>query len=156
MLSAQENSPADNKRPVNCISIGLLGDGANVSLNYERVIFLKKFCFISGKIGAGYGKELTRTGPDEPQPPVYLSLPLEVTANLGSRRHFIAAGIGNTVTIGNVSPHYLLYGKIGYRFLPLTKSNISISAFVDIFINKGAEFRNLYFVPFGMGLGYTF
>jgi len=154
-LSAQENNTRLQEKPENCVTISLLGDGSNVSLNYERLFPLNSYLFISGRIGTGYGRQLTLNS-DSIAMPIYLSVPAHVTLNAGKGRHYAEIGMGNTITIGNVNPHYLYYVILGYKFYPLTPYNISIRIFGNLLLNNENDFRNIYFVPFGLSLGYTF
>jgi hypothetical protein len=154
-LSAQENNPILQEKPKNCVTISLLGNGSNVSLNYERLFPINNYLFISGRLGAGYGRQLTLNS-DSIVMPLYLTIPAHVTINLGKGRHFSEIGMGSTLTIGNVNPHYLYYVIFGYKFYPLKPYNISIKIFGNLLLNNKDDFRSIYFVPFGISLGYTF
>ncbi|MCU0461386.1 MAG: hypothetical protein MUF36_05140 [Bacteroidales bacterium] len=154
-IYAQENNPKFQEKPKNCVTVSLLGDGSNVSLNYERLLPLNNYLFISGRLGAGYGRQLTLNS-DSVAMPIYLAIPAHVTLNAGKGRHYAEIGMGNTLTIGNVQPHYLYYLIFGYKFYPLMRYNFSIRIFGNLLLNNNDNFRDIYFVPFGLSLGYTF
>ncbi|HNY15198.1 MAG TPA: hypothetical protein PKI12_06640 [Bacteroidales bacterium] len=154
-IFAQERGVPAGRRPSNTISVNLLGDGSNVSLNYEKLFRLNDFLFFTARAGAGYGRQLT-LGNDSLNLPVYLAIPVHVTINAGKGRHFAELGMGNTLNSGNVDPHYLYFLIYGYRFYPLNRNNISIRIFGNLLLNKKDDYHNLYFVPFGFSLGYVF
>jgi hypothetical protein len=154
-LSAQND--LSEERPKNVIVVSIIGDGANVSLNYERIVILNKNFFLTGRLGGGYGRQLTPGAEaDTVSRPVYLTIPLQITLNAGKKRHFAEAGIGSNATIGNVHPHLLYYATAGYRFQPLRSGNLSIRLYGNWLFNKSDNFRNLYFVPFGASIGIVF
>jgi hypothetical protein len=153
-VSAQEDSPNAAEIPRNGIFVSILGDGSNVSLNYERLIRINDFIFLTGSLGAGYGKQLTLT--DTISKPAYLTIPAHITFNAGKGRHFAEAGFGSTAAIGDVYPHLLYYLTGGYRFQPLNPGNLSIRIYGNWLFNRNAGIRNVYFVPFGISLGITF
>jgi hypothetical protein len=144
-------------RPLNGVVVSFIGDGANVSLNYERLAKINDYIFFTGRLGGGYGKQLTPEGEsDTVARPVYLTVPLQITLNAGKGRHFAEAGIGSTAAIGRVSPHFLYYLTAGYRLQPLRSGNLSIRVYGNWLFNSREGFRNLYFVPFGASLGVCF
>jgi hypothetical protein len=154
-LSAQ-NDLIEN-RPLNVIVVSIIGDGSNVSLNYERLVKINDNFFLTGRIGGGYGRQLTPgVESDTVLRPVYLTIPLQITLNAGKSRHFAEAGIGSTAAIGNVCPHILYYLTAGYRLQPLKSGNLSIRLYGNWLFTKSDDFKNLYFVPFGASIGIAF
>jgi hypothetical protein len=159
LLSAQENEALLPERLMNNITVNLLGDGSNVSLNYERWLKLNDLMFLTGKIGVGYGKKITIDNLVDsimPTPPVYFTIPANVSFNIGKGRHFAEAGFGSTITIGDVNPHFLYYFTGGYRLQPLKKWNMSLRIFGNYLFNSLENFKNLYFIPFGISFGIAF
>ncbi|MCX6335325.1 MAG: hypothetical protein NT092_13675 [Bacteroidia bacterium] len=153
-LPAQEKIPQPAERPMNDIVINLLGDGSNVSVNYERLVRFSDFIFLSGSLGAGYGKKLTLS--DTIVQPAYLTIPAMISFNAGKGRHFAEAGIGCTAAIGNVDPHLLYYLSGGYRFQPMKSGNLSLRIYGNWLFNSSSALRNIYFIPFGASLGMAF
>jgi hypothetical protein len=158
-LSAQDYASPVPERLMNNVTVTFLGDGSNLSLNYERWLRLSDFMFVTGRIGAGYGKKITLENIVDsimPKPPAYFTLPVNVTFNIGKGRHFAEAGIGSTITIGDVNPHLLYYFTGGYRLQPLKKGNMSLRIFGNYLFNSRKDFHNLFFVPFGINFGIAF
>jgi hypothetical protein len=91
-----------------------------------------------------------------PTPPVYFTIPANVSFNIGKGRHFAEAGFGSTITIGDVNPHFLYYFTGGYRLQPLKKWNMSLRIFGNYLFNSRENFKNLYFIPFGISFGIAF
>lgn len=161
-LPAQENfpvpTPAD--RPLNGLVVNLLGNGSNVSLSYERLFRINDYVFLSGSLGAGFGRQLSNSDPVHDTITTvrqgYLTIPAIITLNGGKGRHFAEAGIGSTAAIGDVYPHLLYFLTAGYRLQPLRSGNLSLRIYGNWLFNKKDDFRNLYFVPFGASLGIAF
>jgi hypothetical protein len=157
--AAQPGIGLQTERLMNNVSVNLLGDGSNVALYYERWIRITDFFFVTAKLGGGYGKKLTLENTVDtilPSPPLYYTIPANFTFNAGKGRHFVEAGMGSTITIGDVNPHFLYYFTGGYRLQPLKRGNMSLRVFGNYLFNKQKEFRNLYFVPFGISFGIAF
>jgi|WetSurMetagenome_2_1015567.scaffolds.fasta_scaffold90959_2 hypothetical protein len=154
-ISAQDAERLPDPDPMNSINVDLLGNATLIGISYERIIKTSKNSFLAGKLGVGYGKELLLDYYDTlvTKFPVYLSLPHQVTFNIGKKRHFIEAGIGGTITIGDVSPHYVPYITVGYRLQPLYAGNIKFRIYGNFLPFNTKNFRNIYFVPFGLSLG---
>jgi len=155
--SCQESGRSFSNRPLNSINLNLMGRGSNVAVSYERILPVT-FLILSADIGAGYGKELelaTDTS-ETSYKPRYLTLPHHITINIGKGRNFVEIGLGGTASIGNVFPHYLFYPIIGYRFQPLTSGNMKARIFFNYVPGDHGDFRNIYFIPFGICLGYCF
>ena len=161
-LSAQDafQVPTSASRPLNGIVVDFLGNGSNVSLSYERLFRINDYVFLSGSLGAGFGRQLSDRDPAQDTIKMvrqgYLTIPALITFNGGKGRHFAEAGIGSTATIGDVYPHLLYFLTAGYRLQPLRSGNLSIRIFGNWLFNNNTDFRNLYFVPFGASLGIVF
>jgi hypothetical protein len=161
-LSAQENFlvPTPANRPLNGFVVNLLGNGSNVSLNYERLFRINDYVFLSGSLGAGFGRQLSNRDPVQDTIRIvrqgYFTIPVLITINGGKGRHFAEAGIGSTAAIGDVYPHLLYFLTAGYRLQPLRSGNLSFRIYGNLLLNNNDDFRNLYFVPFGVSLGVAF
>lgn len=161
-LTAQENFPVPTAadRPLNSFVVNLLGNGSNVSLSYERLFRINDYMFLSGSLGAGFGRQLSNRDPLQDTITTvrqgYLTIPALITINGGRGRHFAEAGIGSTAAIGNVYPHILYFLTAGYRLQPLRSGNLSLRIYGNLLFNKNDDFRNLYFIPFGVSLGVAF
>jgi hypothetical protein len=148
----------ENVRPMNNVNLNLLGQASNVSVTYERLITVNEYVFISAAAGAGYGREL-QLGVDSSNlngPPRYLTFPHHLSVNIGKSRTFLEIGAGGTFIAGDVYPHYLLYPIAGFRFQPLSGGNMKVRVFGNFFLGNHDNFRNVFFTPFGLSLGYCF
>lgn len=154
--SGQESGRSVSGRPVNSINLNLLGRGSNFAVSYERIISVKSYLFITADLGAGYGKEvqLVIDSTYANVKPRYLTLPHHITINIGKGRSFLEIGLGGTAAIGNVFPHYLFYPVAGYRFQPFTSGNMKVRLFVNYVPGSHEDYRNVFFIPFGLCLGY--
>jgi len=156
VLFAQNQEDTLDLRPVNNISLNLLGDASIISINYERQFLLSPNFILSGKLGLGYNTEfkICIFGPCSP-PENYLTIPHHITGNIGKERHFFEFGLGGTIINGNTTQHYLLYPIVGYRILPLRSKKISFRIFTQIPFS-GLETDDIIFIPFGLNLGLSF
>lgn len=133
-IKAQENSISQiekiqsvEDRPLNNISLNLLGDASYISINYEKQYLVGKSYILSAKLGLGYNQEFCislGTGSCSPVED-YLTIPHHFTANIGKRRSFFEFGLGGTILYGETSEPYILYPIIGYRFLPMQSNKIN-------------------------------
>ena len=157
-VSAQEISSSRSARPVNSISLNFLGRGSNVAISYERMFQIQSFLFIAADVGTGYGRELQPIADTTSLNnfPKYMTIPHQISINIGKGRNFLEIGMGGTATIGNVYPHYLFYPVIGYRFQPLTSGNMKVRLFGNFPIGSQEDYRNIFFTPFGLSLGFCF
>ncbi len=114
-------------RPLNNISLNLLGDASIISINYEKQYLVGKSYILSTKVGLGYNQEFCLSFGTGSCSPVedYLTIPHHFTANIGKRRSFFEVGLGGTILYGETSEPYILYPIIGYRFLPLQSNKIN-------------------------------
>lgn len=157
-IRAQNDERPPVSDPKNSVNIDLLGNATLVGISYERIIKISRNSFLAGKVGVGYGKELLLDYYDTlaTKFPVYISLPHQITFNIGKNRNFIEAGAGGTIILGNASPHYVPYFTAGYRFRPLYAGNIKFRIFGNFLPINHKSYRNIFFVPFGMSLGLCF
>jgi|WetSurMetagenome_2_1015567.scaffolds.fasta_scaffold00011_74 hypothetical protein len=159
-LPAQEVSTGKSGTPSNGIVVNFLGDGSDISLNYERLIRFGEYFFISGSLGIGYGRQMTLNTPGSDtilaERPAYMTIPAHISFNAGKKRHFAEAALCSTLAIGNVDPHLLYFVSAGYRFEPLRSGNLSIRIYKNWLLNDRAGLRNIFFVPFGGSLGFVF
>ncbi|MGB4291539.1 MAG: hypothetical protein WBJ37_01485 [Bacteroidales bacterium] len=88
-LFAQNQEDIIDSRPLNNISLNLLGDVSIISINYERQILVCPTFILSNKLGLGYNEEFEFCifGPCSP-PEKYLTIPHHITGNIGRGRHF--------------------------------------------------------------------
>lgn len=144
------------QRPLNSISLGLLGDASLISVQYERLFVVSRHLVISGKIGFGYNEEyyLFCFGPCGP-PNRYLTIPHHITGNLGEGAHFLEFGIGGTLINGETTQPYMIYPIIGYRILPLKSGRLNFRIFGEIPF-YGIEAEDILFIPGGFSLGISF
>jgi len=158
IIIAQEDERRPVPNPKNSINADFLGNATLVGVSYERIFKISRNLFLAGKIGTGYGKQLLLDYYDSlaTKFPVYLSFPHQITFNIGKNRHFIEAGVGGTVTIGDVSPHYVPYITAGYRLQPLYAGNIKFRVFGNFIPVNHKNYHNIFFMPFGLSLGLCF
>ena len=81
---------------------------------------------LSTKVGLGYNQEFCISFGTGSCSPVedYLTIPHHFTVNIGKRRSFFFEfRLGGTMLSGKTTWPYVLYGILGYRFLPLHKLN---------------------------------
>lgn len=157
ILFAQNQKELVNTRPLNSISLNLLGDASIISLNYERQFLVSPTFILSSKLGFGYNEEfqLCISGPCSSAPEMYLTVPHHITVNIGKGRHFFEFGLGGTIINGNTTQPYLLYPIVGYRILPLRSNKINIRIF-GLLPFSGLETDDILFIPFGLSIGESF
>lgn len=157
ILSAQKNSDSTKTRPINNININLLGDASLISLNYERLFFIRPIFMLTGKLGLGYNEEFQVCiwGPCT-TPNKYLTIPLHITGNVGKGRHFFEFGIGGTRIIGHTNQPYYIYPLIGYRLNPLKKNRVNFRIVGQIPFSGVLYTDDILFVPVGFSLGFCF
>lgn len=144
----------------------LLGNAAGLSVNYDRIIYEKKF-IVSACIGAGMvPANLIRRGLNVPQEKgiqVY-GLPVSCNISFGKKRHHAELGVGATYQKGmyGVGHDYskTLFGviRIGYRYQKANGGFFWKAGFTPFFRIK--EYGKIS-VPFfvlpiaGIGFGYS-
>jgi hypothetical protein len=132
-ISQIENIQSVEDRPLNNISLNLLGDASIISINYEKQYLVGKSYVLSTKFGLGYNQEFCISFGNGSCSPVedYLTIPHHFTANIGKRRSFFEFGLGGTILSGETSEPYILYGIIGYRFLPFHSNKFNFRIYLQ-------------------------
>ncbi len=138
----------------NTVSVDLGGNGLFLSLSYGRVLIQKERCFIAGLLGVGSVPFIGG-----------ITIPHQVTFNLGKRRSFLEMGLGGTWWTGksNASGYtetisfYHISPILGYRFQ--SGGGFLFRAYLNPLINlSGPPFIEDYrVIPYlGISLGYAF
>lgn len=152
----QPLADSSQARPLNGVSVNLLGEATLIGFNYERYTFLGPNIFITAKIGLGYNTETPSFGCLSPPcaelpPPVnYFTIPHFISVNLGGKKSFMEIGLGAAFA----GKHYLPYAIYGYRALPLKSHQF----FFRLFIHRKLSnyYPDIIFIPFGVSLGGVF
>ena len=157
ILFAQNIEESPVNRPRNNIYLSTLGaDLTIVSINYERLFFIRPKFFFTGELGIGYNKEMdigiAYSSSNQFQNAQYLTIPHHITMNVGKRKSFLEFGIGGTGIIGNAKQNYYWYPIIGYRLHPFKskKANFRVNSSFPII---GWENMEFYVLPLGVSLG---
>ena len=156
-----------SKRPLHNISLNLFGDASKLSINYERQYLVGKSNILSTKFGLGYNQEFCISLWGISCSPIedYLTIPHHFTANIGKRRSFFEFGLGGTVLYGETRWPYILYGIIGYRFLPLQSNKLNFRIYLQppIPIRKIKKpvdndfpHPDILYIPIGVSVGFSF
>lgn len=154
VVFAQRNTDTIPERPINGISLSLLGDASIISFHYERLFLIRNNFFITGKLGLGYIEEfqLCLFGSCS-TPEKYLTIPHHITGNIGRGKNFFEFGLGGTIINGNTSQHYLLYPIVGYRLQPKRSNKFNLRIFAEFPVSR---VEDILFVPFGLSMGIYF
>ena len=166
-ISQIENIQSVEDRPLNNISLNLLGDASIISINYEKQYLVGKSYVLSTKFGLGYNQEFCISFGTGSCSPVedYLTIPHHFTANIGKRRSFFEFGLGGTMLSGKTTCPYILYAIIGYRFQPLQSNKFNFRIYLQPPIpirelNKPVDndfpHPDILYIPFGVSVGYSF
>ena len=160
-ISKIENIKDSFNRPLKSIGLNFLGDASKISINHEKLYLVGKSNILSTKLGLGYNQEFCisfYSGQCSAKED-YLTIPHHFTANIGKKRSFFEFGLGGTMIYGKTNWPYILYGIIGYRFLPLqsNKFNFRIYFQPPIPILAKLPFNFLYvYSPLGLNIGISF
>ena len=167
-INAQENpifqrgkKKSVEDRPLNNISLNLLGDASILSINYEKQYLVRKVFILTTKFGLGYNQEfrLCVFGPCSSPAENYVTIPHHFTANFGNKRSFFEFGLGGTILLyGVTSDPYIFYPIIGYRFLPLKSNNLNFRLYFLPPIQFDGPFGHteIAFIPCGVSIGISF
>jgi hypothetical protein len=119
LSAAQDSTRATIARPVNDISINLLGDASLFSLGYERLFICNPWLFLTEKTAVGYDQEFNASLLGSP-PPLknYLTITQHITGNFGKGICFFELGLGAAVIAGNTGHNFLYYPVVGFRLQP--------------------------------------
>jgi hypothetical protein len=160
-ISQIEKIQSVEDRPLNSISLNLLGDASKLSINYEKQFLVGESFILTTKFGLGYNHEfrICLFGPCSSPLKYYLTIPHHFTANLGKRRSFFEFGLGGTILYGETSQPYILYPIIGYRFLPLQSNKFNFRLYFQPPIQEiEGEFGHpdIGWIPVGISIGSSF
>lgn len=149
---AQEQETLVSKK--NQVSFNLAGNGIGVSINYGRSFLLSSTRFM--EIAVGVGSVPFSGG---------ISVPHQITYNLGRNGNFLEFGLGGTFWQGTENAtanqttisSYQIYPLVGFR--KQFKSHILLKAYLNPFIHVSGEYlyENYDIVPYGgISIGYSF
>ena len=166
-ISQIEKNKSIEDRPLNNISLNLLGDASRISFNYEKQYLVGKSNILSTKVGLGYNQEFCISFGAGSCSPVedYLTIPHHFTANIGKRRSFFEFGLGGTILSGKTTWPYVLYGILGYRFLPLQLNKFNFRIYFQPPIptrelkkpvDNDFPHPDILYIPFGVSVGFSF
>jgi len=155
----EETTGSDNMTKKNSVYLELLGTSMVPSVNYER-FFLRKFVSLGTRIGIGYS-------PENYQKDV-ISLPVELVALIGRKRHHIEIGFGFTFYWeifnkkyhnqgnGNINQQFFEFPRIGYRYTA-KKGFVFRIGFTPVIQPFELSMFDRQFHPYGgISFGYSF
>ncbi len=149
-------------RPKNSISLNLIGNGSLVGLNFDRSFFLKENIFISTMIGFGFN-EISEGFLNKNGGISCVTVPHQLTINMGIKRHFVEAGIGGTSVTGSNKIPYLVYPTVGYRLQPKQKNGFNMRIYGSLLLLETKSNYSIlpdagyiFFSPFGISIGTSF
>lgn len=151
---AQVFSSPPSERPRNNIYVNL-GDASAVSINYERLFESRSKFFLATKLGIGVTYKFLSNNPG------YLTIPLHITANIGSKFSFLEFGFGATIINDNRNPHLIIYPLIGYRAQPRITNLLMFRIFVCLPLGQYDDLldptkEGFLFIPYGISVGRNF
>lgn len=151
---AQEGDTIQSNRSSFVIGMNLSGDASLISLNFEKLFYIKPAFALAAKMGFGFNQEFQIFSTGEPTVN-YFILPMSVTCNFGKGRSYLECGIGGSLVAGNDNSYYLGYPIIGYRYHPFKNPGFSFR--VWLFYPFGqlpvVESTDILFAPFGVSFG---
>ncbi len=156
MLYAQENNP-DLRTIIgrkNSIDISLGGPGLFASVNYNRTLLVKPKHFINASIGVGTVPSIGG-----------ISVPHQLTFNLGKKSSFLELGIGGSYWAGESNASGYTEMLYSYQLCPIIgwrkyfENNLIFRAYVNPLFHVAGEYfiEDYSVVPYlGISLGYRF
>ncbi len=150
----QEQDSKDESRPNLVISANLYGSASLLSLNIERLFFLKPAFSLTANIGIGFNVDFNLSSEAESE--TYTILPHHLTALYGRNKAFLEYGIGGSAILsGGDNSSYLIYPILGYRFHPFKNPGISFRTWILIPFGQQStiESYDILFVPIGGSIG---
>lgn len=155
ILCAQDQEEILNARPLNSVSLNLLGDVSLISINYERLIPVSPAFILSNKLGLGHNEEF-RICLFGSCPPAreFFTIPHHITGNIGKGIHFFEIGLGGTIV--NKNQPYYFYPIVGYRILPRRSARVNFRLFGLLPLSVSSANELLFISPFGLNLGISF
>lgn len=153
----QERDSKNENRPNLVLSANLYGSASLLSLNIERIFFIKPAFSLTANMGIGFNVEFNLSSDAESEN--YTILPHHITALYGRKKAFLEYGIGGSAVIsGENKSSYLIYPILGYRFHPFKNPGISFRAWILLPFGQQStiESYDILFVPMGGSLGLAF
>lgn len=141
-------------RPLQSISLNILGDASIVSLNFESLFLVKEKSFFTGKIGIGYNVVISTQFFIPIMTPL-ATIPHHITYNYGRQKHFLELGAGGTLFMHGGTGNYIAYPIIGYRLQPLEASRWNFRIYGQFPLIDFTE-KDVVAYPFGLSAGFCF
>jgi hypothetical protein len=155
MVYSQEND--DNLRKLerkNNIDLTIGGNGLFASINYSRILLTKSNYFINATIGIG---TVPFTGG--------ITIPHQITFNLGKKNSFIELGIGGSYWSGKSNASGYTETLNSYQISPIIgwrkhfNNNLVFRVYANPLFHISGEYyiENYSVIPYlGVSLGYSF
>lgn len=172
LLNGQESFDSNSKK--NTLSIEAVGTSASpLSLNYDRVLFMKPNYHINLSLGFGYFPSVKDWNP-------IIGIPLTINISMGKTKHFFEVGTGLTYNSGLEQSGYDYFGdfsgnssiadaesvkgllwafRLGYKYQRPTGGFFLRVGFTPLFRIKtlsDLKPENKFIPAFGLGIGYSF
>lgn len=150
-LLSWSQDTAGYKGQMNELSVGIIGGGNTVSLNYGRVFLPRSKTFFVASIGMG----IQPSGIFDPEELIF-GIPHSVTFNYGGRGHYLELGAGANMFFATKlnATYYLPYPILGYRFQ--TNGSRRLQFVGRAFVHPRPSSDYWLFIPFGISLGIRF
>lgn len=146
ILTSQDNGDSYLTRPLDGISLNLLGDASLISIQFDKLFPINKNLFITSKLGLGYSSEIFDQGSN-------FTIPFHLTTIVGRNRGFVEVGPGATLSFGDRLA-FISYVTFGYRLQPLKAQKINFRIFVQLPVIYSSDAP--YFFPIGISMGTSF
>jgi hypothetical protein len=165
-LFAQTEVQSPFKLPMNNIFLDVLvGDGTIktlcpdetvLSLNYERLFYVKPKIFFTAALGLGCttDQDFYNFYYYTDYHSLHFAVPHHITMNVGKRHSYFEFGTGGTEIIGNVGQHYYCYAIIGYRFSHFKSIGENYRIYTSIPLNGWG--KDDFWYPIGISAGIVF
>ncbi|MBE0675895.1 MAG: hypothetical protein IH591_14655 [Bacteroidales bacterium] len=146
----------DKSRPETSLLATFLSEASMLSLKLEKAIINGQNIFLTASAGAGYNTEVQvcLAGPCETNPRDFLTLPHHVSLCIGKGSHYLEAGIGGSLIIGNTDQHYIPYPLVGYRLHPKSAGKLLLRLFFSYPLVS--EMQDIAYFPYGLSIGMSF
>jgi len=151
---SQDIAANDNGRSEFIVSANISSGAALLSLDFEKLVFLKPDRMLAVGAGLGFNQEFqiftTSEGPAN-----YFILPHHVTFNVGKKRSFFEMGLGASWVSGDNQNWYLVYPMAGYRYHPFNNPGFSFKAWAYFPFGQKfvTEYAETLFSPIGLSFG---
>lgn len=145
-------------RHQNEVYVSFIGEASIISINYENKFINYKNAFVGAKIGIGYNEsfEICINGPCNSKHKQFVTVPHEITLNLGSQKNYFEFGLGSTLVINDSTNDYLPFFIVGYRYQPRVKNKLMFKVFANIRLTSENTNERYWVIPIGISLGYGF